>query len=82
MNESIGKLLSVGLVSSIMLEHDVVAQCAICVVLTLALRIRTAKSLVQFNISLSLRHFANLEPVFVPLVCEPLNFAIIEVFYA
>jgi hypothetical protein len=68
MDECVGKFLAISLVSSIMLEHNMIAQRTICVVLSLALSIWTAKPLVQFNVSLSLCDFADFESMLISLI--------------
>ena len=56
-----------------------IAQCAVRVVLALALGIRAIIPLVQFDITLSLGHFSNFEAMLVALVREALDLAVVEV---
>jgi hypothetical protein len=74
-----GKLLSVSFVTAVVFQHDVIAERTICVVLPLALGIRTAVPFIQLNVSLSFGHLPDLDSMLVALVCETLDFPIIEI---
>lgn len=82
MDQCLCQFLAIRLIATVVLQHYVVAECAVSVILTFAFGIWAAIPLVQFDISLSAGHLPDLDPMLVSLIGKPLYLSVIEVFNA